>query len=155
MNNFYYKFLGFLLISFILSGCATSYQPNGFTGGYSETKLADDMYNITFQGNGYASKERVYDFALLRASDITLENSYKFFSILSQEKETSTDYVNIQNYNTYTKTSYGSTVAIDKPSANITIHLLKDKLLDKISYEAIFVQSSIKKKYNIDQNTTK
>src|SRR5438128_1156200 len=74
----------------LLSGCATSYQSNGFTGGYSETRLAPDVFRVVFNGNGYTSGERAQDFALLRASDLTIQGGCSYFAIIDEKNSTST-----------------------------------------------------------------
>ncbi len=38
------KKLTLILIILITSGCSTSYQSDSWTGGYSETQLADNIY---------------------------------------------------------------------------------------------------------------
>jgi hypothetical protein len=43
--------LGGLAVVVILSGCATAYQPKGFTGGFSETLLAPDTFKVQFSGS--------------------------------------------------------------------------------------------------------
>ena len=40
------KNLSFLLFIVIISGCSTSYQSDGFTGGYTELQLADNIYKV-------------------------------------------------------------------------------------------------------------
>jgi hypothetical protein len=57
-----------------LCSCATPYKSNGIAGGYSDTALAPDVYRISFQGNGYTSRDRAQDFAVLRAADLTLSH---------------------------------------------------------------------------------
>jgi hypothetical protein len=73
-----------LFLSSLIVGCATGYTSTGFTGGYSETQLAPDVFRVTFRGNGYTSAERVQDFALLRAADLALSNDYTYFGILGE-----------------------------------------------------------------------
>ena len=77
----------FLLLSvsiLFLAGCATSYQSEGFIGGgYSETIMAPDTYIVTFKGNKFTSHEKAIKHALKRASELTLENGYNYFSINS------------------------------------------------------------------------
>ena len=51
-----------------LTGCATEYHRSGLTGGFSETRLAPDLYRVYFAGNGFSTDERTQDFALLRAA---------------------------------------------------------------------------------------
>jgi hypothetical protein len=41
----------------LLSGCVTPYQPNGFAGGYTDFETQPGIYYVSFQGNGYTSKE--------------------------------------------------------------------------------------------------
>mgnify|MGYP003326504792 CR=1 FL=1 len=61
-----------LLSAFVLfiTGCATTYQSQGFSGGFSETRLGENMFRVTFEGNGYSGKDRVADFTLLRSASI-------------------------------------------------------------------------------------
>ncbi len=54
-----------------LAACATSYQPDGFSGGYSDMKLGENVWQVDFRGNGYTSSARARDFSLLRAAEIT------------------------------------------------------------------------------------
>ncbi|MDJ0651440.1 MAG: hypothetical protein QNJ27_00260 [Simkaniaceae bacterium] len=67
----------------IFTGCATSYQPEGLDGGYSETLMAHDTYIVTFKGNEFTSHEQSIRYALKRASELTLYSGYKYFSISS------------------------------------------------------------------------
>ena len=64
-------------------GCASvSYQPQGIRGGYSEDKLDESSYRVTYYGNGDVSTEKAVDFALLRAS--VLLSKQQSQSIISQ-----------------------------------------------------------------------
>ena len=66
-----------ILSAFLLSGCATAYQPKGFTGGFSETQLDESVFQVSFRGNAYTSSERAADFTLLRSAELTIENGYR------------------------------------------------------------------------------
>lgn len=68
---------GFLALA--LARCATDYQPQGFTGGYSDYLTAPDEAMITFHGNGYTAPERVGQMAALRCAEVTLEHNYRYF----------------------------------------------------------------------------
>jgi len=35
----------------LLAGCATPYQHRGFTGGFSETQLDENVFQMRFNGN--------------------------------------------------------------------------------------------------------
>jgi hypothetical protein len=77
--------LGVLFFQF---GCATAYQSFGLTGGFSETKLAPDLFRVVFRGNGYTHAERAQDFALLRASELTLQGGFKCFAVIDESNTT-------------------------------------------------------------------
>src|ERR1700752_5023718 len=69
-----------LLLTLIpLVGCETAYQPQSFTGGYSEFLTAPDEAVITFHGNGFTSGERVVEMAALRCAEVTLAHGYRYF----------------------------------------------------------------------------
>jgi hypothetical protein len=62
-----------------LSGCATNYQPQSFTGGYSDFLTAPDEALITFHGNGYTTADRVLAMTALRCAEVTLQHGYRYF----------------------------------------------------------------------------
>jgi TonB family protein len=64
-----------------LTGCATAYQRHGITGGYTEKKINDSAYIVTFNGNGFADGERVYHFWLFRCAELTLQSGYDLFEL--------------------------------------------------------------------------
>jgi hypothetical protein len=74
----------------LLAGCATPYQSTGFTGGFSDTQYAPDAFRVVFRGNGYTSPERAQDFALLRASELTIQHGYTCFAIVDENDSTRT-----------------------------------------------------------------
>src|SRR5690348_9692961 len=65
----------------VFSGCATQYGASGITGGYKDTKVDETHYIVEFNGNGYASKQRVHFFWLYRCSELTVQKGYEFFSL--------------------------------------------------------------------------
>jgi len=79
-----------LALAVVLSGCVTaagtSYGPaassKGF--GYEDSRIEDNRFRITFRGDGATSVDIVEDFALLRAAELTLENDYEWFRIVSR-----------------------------------------------------------------------
>ena len=73
----------FYCLVVLLSGCATAYKPNGLGGGYSDMALSDDTYKVSFRGNGYSSPELVQTYLLRRCAELTLQNGYKYFIILT------------------------------------------------------------------------
>ncbi|MBU0478864.1 hypothetical protein KKC91_09900 [bacterium] len=154
-----------LLGVIFLQGCATVYQPSGFGGGYSETQLDENMFKVSFRGNGYTSRERASDFALMRSAELTLNNGYKYFVIIDSGSYSSNStyttptrhttsgrvntYGNMAYFNSKTKTRGGQTYNISKPSSSNTIVCFKEKPQVEFSYNAEFTYESISKKYGI------
>jgi len=58
-------------------------------------QLAPDVFRVSFLGNAVSSPERVQDFAILRASEVTLQHDYRYFGIMR-----STEGVDIHSYST-------------------------------------------------------
>ena len=60
--------------------------------GYTESRITDNRYRVTFKGNSNTTGDEVKDMALLRAAEITLLNNYDWFRVLTQEtQQDSTD----------------------------------------------------------------
>jgi hypothetical protein len=71
------------IVCLALAGCATEYQPQGFTGGYSDFLTAPDEAVIAFHGNGFTSGERAAQMAALRCAEVTLEHGYRYFVLVA------------------------------------------------------------------------
>jgi len=73
-----------LLLSVLLSSCATSYRParNDRDTGYSESQIAPDQFRVTFQGNADTPLERACDFVLLRCAEVTRQHGFVCFEVL-------------------------------------------------------------------------
>ena len=41
------KYISGVFVFALLTGCATTYQPAGFTGGYSQTQLAENVFHVS------------------------------------------------------------------------------------------------------------
>ena len=64
------RLLSVLAIALVLSACATTYQSESFSGGFSETQLDKNVFRVSFQGNGYTRAERAEEMALLRSAEL-------------------------------------------------------------------------------------
>ncbi|EJG0889455.1 hypothetical protein HJ078_22605 [Vibrio parahaemolyticus] len=165
-----------LAIVVALSGCATAYQPQGLSGGFSSTQLDNNVFAITFKGNAFTSRETANDFALLRSAEISLENGCKYFVILDGQQYSQTgsfttptyvttntfstsqgslyDYGNYGefNANTFGTTSStvtgGDTIKTSKPRVSKTIACFLQKP-DGFSYNARFIVDSLREKYQL------
>lgn len=109
----------FFLISTltIISSCATSYQPMGFSGGYADEQLNKNLYQVRFQGNGYTSSNYVREMFLRRCAELTIEKGFKSFVLISRDNDKSHSLMNNQN---------GSYV-VTKSQASGMIKLSKDE----------------------------
>jgi hypothetical protein len=150
----------------MIAGCATSYQPSGFSGGFSEVQLDANVFRVSFIGNGYTSTEKAEEFALLRSAEITIKNNFTHFVIInSRSRQDLSSYTTPTNsyttanatrfgnsaYGTASTTTYGGeTTIIAKPNITNTIMCFGEKpVLQGLIYDAKFLCMSLGKKYNI------
>lgn len=133
------------LATIAVAGCATSYQQRGFSGGFSETQLAENVFEVRFSGNGYTSSERASDFALLRSAELSLERGFRYFVVDDNENDRQIA------INTVTTSSGANTYSTSKPGARKVIVCFKEKPdWTGVIYEARFVVQSIRGKYEIE-----
>ena len=169
-------------VSLIILSCATPYQSQSFLGGFSETALAPNVFRVVFHGNAYTSVERAQDFALLRASELTLEHGFTCFAVIDERSSTTahsfttsgkahttaqgtgssygnvylnpsggtysgTSTVNINATTTYTPPQ---TYVFYKPETGILIRAFQEKQDGIFTFDAGFLQQSLKQKYRIE-----
>lgn len=149
-----------------LSACATAYQRDGFTGGFSETQLDENVWRVTFEGNGYTREQRAEDFALLRSAELTLEKGYTHFGLTDSRSRIETDAFTTPstsyttgsaygsgNYvygNATTRTYGGQTYFISKPSTTNIVVMFKGKPeVQGMVYDAKFICHSLGQKYGV------
>lgn len=70
-------------VAVCLASCATPYTQSGFTGGFDVKELRPDVYRVSFQGNGYTSRETVQAYWLYRCAELAIEKGFTGFEILS------------------------------------------------------------------------
>lgn len=151
------------LIGILFSGCATNYGSKSFWhGGYSDMKIQDDTFSISFSGNSSTSTERAGAFALLRCAEVTLENGYNYFTIIGggTSIKQSAYTTPVQSHttgsffgNTYTgQTTYsgGKTFVTESPKSNCIIQCFKEKPENVMVLDAKQVRDNIKAKYKIE-----
>ena len=74
-----------------LSACATAtpYQPNvrgnAASGGYSDYRIADNRFKVSFSGNSLTSRDTVERYLLFRAAELTLAQGYDGFVLADRE----------------------------------------------------------------------
>ncbi len=142
----------FMLVSvLILAGCATSYQKDGFTGGYKDMKLGQDLYQVSFKGNGYTKSDRVQKHFLHRCAELTIEQGYDYFVFVNQEAGVShqnlgTNYNGNISQNYFGGYNYSGTVkttTITTHEQSGVIKLFQDGTQPPIAYEAQEVLKSM------------
>jgi len=150
------------------SGCAgTGYHAVGFTGGYTDVKIQDGIFRVSFRGNSFISKDKVQNLALLRSAEVALENGYSYFVVLEGESGTnqvlyttpmtSRTYGTVNTYGssgTYqgnTTYSGGQTYSFNKPQTILMIKGFKEKpeVSSSIIYDAEQIKTNLKKQYKI------
>ena len=79
-----------VLTALAVAGCATKtpYKPAEERGeeGYTETRLGENRYRVSFVGNSITPAETVKDYALLRAAELTLQQGYDWFQVAERDK---------------------------------------------------------------------
>ena len=156
------------LLACLLCGCATSYQGDAFTGGYSETQFDENIFNVSFRGNAMTRRDRVADFTLLRCAELTLENGFSYFAVVESNSYTDTSTHttptttnttgnayssgNMIHGNATSTTTGGQTYNTTKPSQTNTIVCFKEKPISTFSYNAKFIYKSISEKYGINES---
>lgn len=150
----------------VLAGCATAYQAQGLTGGFTETQLDRNVFKVTFKGNGYTASERAADFALLRSAELTLQNGYTHFAIVDGRQSASYGVMTTptSSYTTGSVTAIGNTAygsarttttggqsfIVAMPSSTNTIVCFNGKPENGMFvYDAQFLFDSLTSKYGI------
>ncbi|HHP4769555.1 TPA: CC0125/CC1285 family lipoprotein [Acinetobacter baumannii] len=151
----------------LLSACATNYQSNGLTGGFEDTELSPGYYRITFRGNGVTSRERVNEFALLRASDLMLSKGCKSFQVLNGKDSVNTSYVdlprttstnaNVYAYGNYatanaTTTTYGGGLqSVHRAKTTLDARCINAEADPSQNiFDTNFINQKLKQKYRIN-----
>jgi hypothetical protein len=84
------KALAPLALLGLVTACATAtpYQPlqtrGDVRGGYSEQRLEDNRYRVTFAGNTFTSRQTVENYLLFRAAELTREAGYDGFTMVAR-----------------------------------------------------------------------
>ena len=82
------NFCLFLALS-LLCSCSTPYRPMKNGAGYSDQQAATNEFRVAFQGDGNTSLEKVYDFAMLRAAEVTRQHGFSHFAVIGADNTSS------------------------------------------------------------------
>jgi len=84
--------LGFL----VLTACTTPtpYAPKtpGDNTGYTDQRLDQNRYRVTFTGNSVTPRETVENYLLLRSAEVTLQSGSRYFVFDTRDTEAKTSY---------------------------------------------------------------
>ncbi len=78
------------LAAFALASCATPtpYGPAQVNGyGFREQRVESNRYIVTYSGNSATPQDAVGDAALRRAADLTLQEQYEWFEVVSRSDD--------------------------------------------------------------------
>lgn len=168
MKAIYKSFVIFGAI--FLFGCATSYQKMGFSGGFDETQLAENVWKVHFAGNGYTGRNRAEEMTLLRSADLTMQNGYRFFVLASSNSASDYSTYTTPSTSTTTGSAYGSggyaygsantttyggqTYIVSKPSTTNTVVMFKEKpQVNGVVYDANFLCNTLGSKLTVSCGT--
>ncbi len=152
-----------------LSGCGRlahkGYRPNaGFGIGFSDTQLGENIFRVTYEGDEYISGERARDFCLLRASDLSIANGFRYFVVQDSEKDSKISATTTPNAYDFTTlpTKPARPIGFQGQPQSTTTHLKSSPIISytilcfqeepeggRVVYDAWFLTGSIRQKYGI------
>ena len=139
-----WRLLALTCAPLLLAACGTSYQPEGFTGGYSDTQLSDNVFSVTFNGNGYTDPHKAGDFRMLRAADLTLSHGFRYFVVEDSANSSTTTFIG-----SYGGGSIGGG-ELYFPRGTIRISCFAQKGNDNRTYlDASLISRNVRSKYDI------
>lgn len=137
---------------------ATPYVRAGyFWGGYSDLQVAPDAFQVRFHGNGRTHKSRSQDFALLRASEVCLENNFNYFIVADEASDVATYSHTTPSTTTVqsdgsVKVESGSQQFYRLPTSSMLVRCFQKKptdIGDRIIFEADTTAQGIRGRYRI------
>jgi len=150
----------------ILSACGTPYGSYGLLGGYTESQLGENVWQVTFESNGYTTQATTVRYAMLRCAELTLEQGYRYFAVINKEAYSqAAGMMSSGNFNA-TSTAMGNSMyttgsmsglsaMISYPTADQTIMMFHEKPEGVLTYDALLTCRSIGKKEGVTCSTLK
>jgi hypothetical protein len=86
------RIIALSLLGLALAGCTsgpTRYIPalDGDDMGYREQRIEDQRYRVSFRANPDFKAAEVEDMALRRAAELTIQNGFQWFSVVSRRTD--------------------------------------------------------------------
>jgi hypothetical protein len=125
------------------SGCGmgTLYDP----AYYDETNLGDGLKRVTFKGGDHPATG---DLCLLRCAEVTRDAGYAFFEVVDSESGSSLRHSGVA-YPFHRHYHLDEPFVDDIPFVTKTIRMLNEKPEDDFAYNAVEVERSMRRKYEI------
>lgn len=150
-----------LILSMLLTGCSTAYQPNSLLGqqGFAEKELSQNHYRVSFKGNEKTSEQRATDFALLRASELMLAKGCTNFKVFNTASEMKSSLIFPQTHKVNAFSSsienriYGKADSFSKlyaPQSTIEVGCATENVSEENQiYASASIKESIQLKYQL------
>jgi hypothetical protein len=76
------------------AACATGPEFHPLKGGvgYSDTQLQMNRFSVSFAGDSSTARDKVDQYLLYRAAQLTLANGYDYFTVMDKQTDRSTEY---------------------------------------------------------------
>ena len=73
-----------VMLAAILAACATPYGKYGIAGGYTDSRIDQNTFSISVDTNGFTSQQTTSMHGLYRAAELTVENGFDYFVIVTR-----------------------------------------------------------------------
>lgn len=68
----------FICLALVISGCASGYGKKSWRFGYSDRRVDDNTFLVSFHGNAYTSQDKLQTYVLLRCAEVAAEAGYDY-----------------------------------------------------------------------------
>ncbi len=174
MNKYLKKIISILPALIIIACSSTGDQSQSVIDGFSEDLVNEgaNHYRVVYEGSQWINKsdaeaQRVVDYSLLRSAELSLENDFPFFVILSNDSENREIIRDDPGCNLENKKSINQRKCMRyKSIGDLTSAFLKDPLEvetgtniikdgdyeGKALFSSVTVYKVITRKYNLNRN---
>ena len=133
--------LSFAIILFSGCGMGNLYGPSY----YDETNLGDGLKRVTFKGGDHPATG---DLCLLRCAEVTKHAGFTYFEVVDSESGSTLRHREAV-YPFHRHYHLDETFLNDIPFVTKTIRMFKEKPEDDFAYDAVEVERSMRRKYEI------
>ena len=114
--------------------------------GYTDSRLSDDIWSISFKGQRIAMSQ-VEDYALLRAANVVSAAGYTYFTIINERNSTSSKSHVVGSTYQGTGSVVGGSTNYPEINLRIRAYKIKPTTGDNV-YDANYILESIGQKYD-------